>query len=409
MSLQDLREQRAAKAIALREHVNKKDWNPAADTPIYDAALADIDDLDAKISRIENSNRRLADDAVSHGVIIAAEQIARDQRAPGVALYAKWLRGGIENLTPEDVQIFREGMIRNAQSEGTASQGGYTVATEVATQVLEALKQYGGMRKVAEVIQTGMGNPMQFPTSDGTSEEGEIIAENGTATNLDASFGTVGLPVYKFSSKVMAVPFELLQDSNVDIETFVRNRLVTRLGRITNRKFTVGSGTAEPNGMFTAAGVGRVGANGQTGTVIYDDLVELQHSIDPRYREEGDATWMMHDQSVKVIRKIKDSQGRPIFVPGYEQGSPKGLPDTLLGDPIQINQHAPTMAANATSIAYGDMHNYKIRDVMAVEMFRFTDSAYTVKGQVGFLAWMRSGGNLVDPGGSVKTYQNSAT
>jgi HK97 family phage major capsid protein len=67
------------------------------------------------------------------------------------------------------------------------------------------------------------------------------------------------------------------------------------------------------------------------------------------------------------------------------------------------------MAANATSIAYGDMHNYKIRDVMAVEMFRFTDSAYTVKGQVGFLAWMRSGGNLVDPGGSVKTYQNSAT
>ena len=47
---------------------------------------------------------------------------------------------------------------------------------------------------------------------------------------------------------------------------------------------------------------------------------------------------------------------------------------------------------------------------MAVEMFRFTDSAFTKKGQVGFLAWMRSGGNLIDVSGStVKHYANSAT
>ena len=67
------------------------------------------------------------------------------------------------------------------------------------------------------------------------------------------------------------------------------------------------------------------------------------------------------------------------------------------------------MAANAKSIAYGDFSFYTIRDVMDVQMFRFTDSAYAKLGQVGFLAWMRAGGNFVDVGGAVKLYVNSAT
>ncbi len=302
--------------------------------------------------------------------------------------------------------------IRNTMSEGTASQGGYTVQTEVAATVLEALKAYGGMRAVADVIQTTQGNPLSYPTSDGTSEVGEIVAENGSATAADASFGTLGLPVYKFSSKVITVPFELLQDSNVDIEAFVRNRLVTRLGRITNTKFTVGSGSSEPNGVVTAVSTGKTGLTGQTGTIIYDDLVDMQHSIDPAYRQPGNCRWMLNDASVKVIRKIKDGQNRPIFVPGYDTmipGQSGSIPDVVLGDPVQINQDVATMAANAKSVLYGDFRYYVIRDVMSVTMFRFTDSVYTKAGQVGFLAWMRSGGNLMDIGGAIKAYANSAT
>ena len=46
---------------------------------------------------------------------------------------------------------------------------------------------------------------------------------------------------------------------------------------------------------------------------------------------------------------------------------------------------------------------------MQFTLFRFTDSAYSKLGQVGFLAWARSGGNYVDVGNSLKYYQNSAT
>lgn len=316
------------------------------------------------------------------------------------------MRGGDQGLNAEDWAI-----VRNTMSTTTTTEGGYTVATEVATSVLDALKAFGGMRSVAEVIQTAQGNPMNFPTSDGTAEVGEILAENTTATALDASFGVKSLPVYKYSSKVVAVPFELLQDSSVDIEAFVRNRLVTRLGRITNTHFTTGTGSSQPNGVITASTTGYTAANStsQVTTILYTSLIELVHSIDPAYRNLNNCSFVMNDSSVKKLRQILDTQGRPIFVPGYDVSNLGTAPDRLLGYPVVVNQDVASMAASAKSIAFGDLSFYKIRDVMDISMFRFTDSAYTKLGQVGFLAWMRTGGNLVDVGGAVKLFVNAAS
>ena len=84
------------------------------------------------------------------------------------------------------------------------------------------------------------------------------------------------------------------------------------------------------------------------------------------------------------------------------------MPDTLLGYEVTVNQDVAAMAANAKSILFGDFYAYKIRDVMQATMFRFTDSAYAKLGQIGFLMWARSGGNLVDTT-AVKYYANSAT
>ena len=366
--------------------------------------MAEIENVDAEVKRINDVLEAIKDNAETDAIRNAVEKKSHDQKRPDhLNAFWKLMKNGEKLMTPEEW-----GVLRNTMSVGTASQGGYTVPTEVATSVADALKAYGGMRSVAEVFRTASGNDINFPTSDGTSETGELIGENTTATGADPSFGVVTLKTYKFSSKVVAVPFELLQDTSIDMEGFIRSRLATRLGRVTNTYFTTGTGTAQPNGIVTAAGSGKVGTTGQTATVIFEDLVDLVHSVDPAYRALGNCRFMMNDASLKVIRKLKDSQGRPIFLPGYD-GLAGPMPDTLLGYPITINQDVATMAANAKSILFGDFSYYKIRDAMDMQMFRFDDSAYIKLGQIGFLAWMRSGGNFVDVGGAVKYYANSAT
>ncbi len=411
MSIQELREQRAAKAKAVSELVNKKDWNKDTDQPVYDTLMKEYDELTEKVDRIEALNEKIAKNSMNEKIIQTLEKRGKDNKTVGDSLHAKWLRNGFDKFSPDDMAEYRQ--IQNTMSVGTPSQGGYTVQTEIARTVLDALLAYGGMRAVSTVLQTSMGNPISFPASDGRGETGEIVAENTAAAAQDLAFSTIPLTVQKFSSKVVKIPFELLQDSNVDVEAFVRGRLVTRLGRIQNTKFTLGSGTAEPFGIVTAASTGYTAANAtsQVTNVIYNSLVELIHSVDPAYRA-ANCKFMMNDKTLKVIRQITDTQNRPIFVPGYTMGiagAALSAPDVIMGYGVQINQDMAQMAASAKSIAFGDFSYYYIRDVMALEMFRFADSPYITAGQIGFLAWMRSGGNLIDVGGAVKLFVNAAS
>jgi len=405
MSLQALREQRAAIATTLQALVNREDYDPAVHGAEYEKAIGDIDGIDARMQAITAANEAIARETRDHKVADVADKAARKGDDKGMAIYAKWLRGGDKALNQDDWAH-----VRNTMSTTTGSEGGFTVDTEVARTVIDALKAYGGMRSVATVLATSGFGLLSFPTSDGTSEIGEVIAENQEATDEDIAFGTVSLTAFKYSSKVVTVPIELLQDSGVDVEAFVRDRLITRLGRITNRHFTIGNGSGQPNGLIAAATVGVTAANStsQVTAVTYDSLVNLQHSVDPAYRERGNMAWMFNDTTLREVRKIKDGSQRPIFVPGYESGNPGSAPDRLMGAPIVINQDVADMAANARSIAYGDFRAYYVRDVMSVELFRFTDSAFTKKGQVGFLGWLRSGGNLIETG-AVRVFVNAAS
>lgn len=403
--LQAERERRNALA---KETRNLLDQNPGASwtddhQKQYDEKVEEIERIDNAIARHQKvmdltAERELRDAGV-RGHEDNDEEVPTDRK-----LFDKWCRGGDKALNQDEWNQVRNAMSGNPSVD--PENGGYTVPTTVAISILDALKAFGGMRQVADIIRTAGGEPMQFPTSDGTSEEGEIVAENQSATDEDITFGTKGLPVYKYSSKVVTVPWELLQDSSADIEGFIIGRLQTRLGRVTNRHYSVGTGTGQPMGVVPGATVGKIGAVSATPVITYDDLVDLEHSVDPAYR--ANAKWMFHDNMLKLIRKVKDDQGRPIFVPGYEQGNPGGAPDRLLNRDITVNQHLAVPAASAKSIVFGDFSYYKIRDVMAVTLFRFNDSAYVKKGQVGFLAWMRSGGNLVDVGGAVKVFQHGA-
>ena len=395
------RERRNALA---KETRNLLDQNPGATWGAdhqtkYDENVAEIERIDASLDRHQKMLDLSAEKSFKDIGGVERDVTGKDKEA--MALFDKWTRNGDKGLSDEEQRAIYATMSTTSDSEG-----GYTVPSTVASSILDALKAYGGMRAVADVIRTARGESMNFPTSDGTSEEGEIVGENQSATDDDLDVGTKALPVYKYSSKVVAVPWDLLQDSSADIEGFIRGRLQTRLGRVTNRHFTVGTGVSQPNGIFTAASVGKIGAVSATAAITYDDLIDLEHSVDPAYR--GNGKWMFHDDMLKLIRKLKDLEGRPIFVPGYEQGNPGGAPDRLLNRDIAINQHANVPAVAAKSIAFGDFSYYKIRDAMQVTFFRFTDSPYTKKGQVGFLAWMRSGGNFVDVGGAVKLFQHGA-
>lgn len=404
MSIQALRERRNGLAIEARKLLDEtKDQKWTGDHQLkYDNLTGEISDLDGRIEREQKVIDLAAEERFQHREPKAGKRDTEDMLSD-IGIFDTWMRRGERGLSAEQAN-----KLYNTMSTTTPAEGGYTVPSAVAASLVESLKAFGGMRSVAQVLTTAQGNPMSFPTSDSTAEVGEILAENAQATSLDTSFGTVGLNVFKYSSKIVTVPIELLQDSSVDIEAFIRALIVRRIGRISNQHFTTGTGTGQPRGIVTGASSGKVGTTGQTTTVIYDDLVDLLESVDEAYQMEGNCRFMFPQSVRKILRKLKDTANRPIWTPGYEAGITAGAPDLLLGKEVVLNNDMAAPAANAKSIVYGDLSKYIIRDALQVNLMRFDDSAFASKGQVGFLAFMRSGGNLVDSG-AVKYYQHSAT
>lgn len=433
-SVNALREQRTALAKDTRSLLDNhpgKLWTAAQQT-IYDEKVDEINRIDGEISRMQKQADLDADNALDTLIADTTRANRKLEATSPRGIYDTFLRKGVDGFTAEQ-QI----VIKNTLSTTTGSQGGFTVPSLIANHLYDAMKAFGTMRATSQILKTSDGKPLSYPTSDGTSEVGEWIAQNTTATALDPSFGTASLNVFKASSKIVAVPFELLQDSVLDMETFVQNRLAQRIGRLGNVGFTVGTGTTQPDGIIPKASSGKVGIAGQTLTIIYDDVVDLVHSVDPAYRNY-DAAFMTNDSLLKVLRKIKDTAGRPIWTPSYDGGIRSGLnvsstPNTgdqgtgagngeggftgqmgatiydyLLGYPVWVNNDIAVPAANAKTMVFGGLNYYIIRDAMEVQMFRFTDSVYTTLGQVGFLAWCRMGGNLMDTN-AVKYYQHSAT
>lgn len=373
-------------------------WS-AEEQALFNGYADEINSSKAAIKNIESLRELDADKFFADVGNQAAKKDPEKMNAlEAMALY---MRFGNNVSAEQAVQI------RNAMSTTTTTEGGYTVPAEIATMVIDKLKAYGGMREVATILTTASGVAMSWPTSDGTADVGAIVGQNAAVNAADITFGTIGLNPFYYTSNKIALPLELIQDSAIDVVGYVVNRLATRIARIQNTHFTTGGGTTVPDGVMVKAGIGKTGTTGQTLTVLYADLVDLKHSVNRAYR--ANAKYMMNDLSVAIVSKLVDTTGRPIWVPGDVESIVGGRPDTLCGHPVVINDDVAVMAANALSIAFGDLSTYAIRDVAGTTVLRrFDDSAFALSNQVGFAAWTRSGGNLLDTA-AVKTYKNSAT
>jgi HK97 family phage major capsid protein len=402
----DLRAERAQLVADARALVDKA--NPSnEDNAQFDALMEKGDEIKAQIDRLERAELLDAEMSVVIGNRARSAGISTDQAENEAEIensaFNKSMRFGANAALTDGERAAIRKSIQNAQSIGTTTGGGYTVPTGFYRKLIDAQLAFGGMLSVSEVLDTDSGQSLPIPTDNDTGNVGAIISENTQVATQDITFGQVTLGAYMYSSKAVLVSLQLLQDSAFDLDAFIANKLATRIARITNTHFTTGDGSSKPRGVVIDAVSGKAGLTGQATSIIYDDLIDLEHSVDPAYR--ANARFMMNDSSLKVIKKLKDSYGRPLWLAGLASNDP----DTINGYPYVINQQVASMAANAKSVLFGDFKNYYIRRVNGAVAMRLTER-YADYAQVGFMLWQRFDGALVDAGTHpIAYYANSAT
>lgn len=274
----------------------------------------------------------------------------------------------------------------------TAGAGGETIPQGFVDQWEFAMLAFGGVRQVADVIRTASGNALPWPTTNDTGNVGALLAENTQVSAQDISTSSVTFNAYKYTSKLVLVSHELIEDSAFNISNELGRLLAERIARALNAAFTTGTGSSQPNGIVTAATVGVTAAS--TSAITTNELIDLMHSVDPAYRPG--ATWMMNDSTVAYIRKIVDGgSGTNQYM--WQPGLQAGQPDRLLGFPIVVNQQMASIGSLAKPILFGLCSKYKIRDVASLRLLRLVER-YADYDQEGFVAFSRHDGDLLDAG-----------
>jgi HK97 family phage major capsid protein len=322
---------------------------------------------------------------------------------------------------------------------GTLGLGGYFVPKGFVYEIEEALKYYGPMLNVCEIMDTATGQPLPYPTDNDTTVMGQIVGEGQQTSETDVTLSQVLFGAIKFSSRMVKVSLELLQDSAFDMESYLKKKLAIRIGRIYNNQFTLGAGPsaspAAPNGLvpalvaacgtpsttpwtganngygipLIAAGAAANDGGAETGgtSIGSQDLDNLEHTVDPLYRRG--AGYMFHDQTLRRIKVLLDKYGRPLWKPGVSTGDP----DTINGYPYHINNDmaiCPATAANpaAVTVLFGDYSKYVIRRVKELGIITLKER-FADYGQIAVLGFSRADGQLLDAGTHPICYLIQAT
>ena len=381
MNVQDLIAKRAraweAAKSFLEAHRGENGVLSAADGETYDRMEKEITDLTKEIDRL---NRQAAIET----------QLNQPTSAPlsnmPTSTGEKVKKGRASDQYAKDMLTAMRTNFHQVLQEGVDADGGYLVPEEWDSRLIDVLNEENIMRGLATQITTSGEHKINIA---GAKPTAAWIEEGGALQFTDAKFGQKILDAHKLHVAVK-VTEELLYDSMFDLASYITTQFGIAIANAEEDAFLNGDGKGKPTGLFDEANGGTV-AKTLTGTKLgTDDVLDLVYALKRPYRKK--AAFIMNDQTLAALRKLKDNNGAYIWQPSYQAGEP----DRLLGYAVHTSAFAPELAAGKPVMAFGDYSYYNIGDRGTRSMQELRE-LFAGNGMIGYVAKERVDGLLVLP------------
>lgn len=273
--------------------------------------------------------------------------------------------------------------VSDVLEEGNDANGGYLVPEEYDRRLIDVLDEENIMRTLGTTITTSGEHKINIAA---TKPAAAWIEEGAAIQFSDATFGQKLLDAHKLHVAIK-ITDELLYDNAFNLENYIITQFGKALANAEEDAFLNGDGTGKPKGLFQDA---EVGVTTSAASITSDNIIELVYSLKRPYRKN--ASFIMNDQTIAALRKLKDNNNNYIWQPSYQAGEP----DRLLGYTLHTSAFAPKQAAGAKAIAFGDFSYYNIGD-RGVRSLQELKELFAGNGMVGYLMKERVDGLLVLP------------
>ena len=295
-------------------------------------------------------------------------------------------------------QKYKGNMEKYALSVDSNVDGGYTVFPEFAGKIMGRVFETSPMRAIASVqtISTDSWEIIDDNDEAGGEWVGERQARNETTTpTLDKR----SIFVHEMQASPRATQ-KLLNDSIIDMEAWLAEKVADKFSRMENTAFVSGNGVLKPRGFLTYDNVttpltyeaGKIEqiSSGVNGEVTADSLIKITEYLKSEY--DSNAKWVMNKRAFGQILKFKNGISNYLFSPNLDKGA--GQPFDVLGKPVIIFNDMAEPSTGSLSIAYGDFRRgYQIIDRQGISVLR---DPYTAKPYVVFYTTKRVGGDVLN-------------
>lgn len=299
--------------------------------------------------------------------------------------YLRRFNPQLQSLTPDETRDL---------SVGVDPDGGFTVTPFMSTKITQRIFEIDPIRQLAriETISTDAFEEWVNFDEAGAGWANELVANAATTT---PTWQLKRVVAHILEARPRASE-KLIQDSSVNIESWLAGKVAEKFGRTEAAAFVSGDGVNKPRGLLTYPTVAIPGTPefgkieqinmGAAATLTTIGLIDVQYSLVEGVMSR--ATWLANRLAVRDLMKLKDGDGLFVWRPGLIQGQPA----TLLGQSIRMSTTMPVVGANTLSIAFADWADaYLIVDRLGISVQR---DPFTVKPQIEFFTRKRVGGDI---------------
>ena len=295
------------------------------------------------------------------------------------------------------------GEIKSLMSTGSDPDGGYVVTPTLSTGMTKIMLEISPFIGLAREIEID-GDAFEEPI-DRDDAGAEWVGEVETRGETDSpQLGNFRCELHEIQAEPK-VTQKLVDTARINIVDWLRDKVAEKFAYTETDAYFNGNGVKRPRGFLTHTTAATVDATRTWGQLEYvktgvngafatpttvlnpaDHLIDLKSKLKTQYR--NGAVFLMNRSTAAAVRKIKDSEGRWVWVNSLMPGQP----DMLLGHPVIECEQMPDIATDSLSIAFGNFKKgYTIIRRLGVRVLL---DPYTAKPYIKLYTFTRVGGSV---------------
>lgn len=278
--------------------------------------------------------------------------------------------------------------LRSGEQNMSMSNNGAIIPTSIANRIIKTVKELCpilagstmfSVKGTLKIPVWGKANTTHDISVGWGTEFSDLTADSGAFTSVDlggflaGALTLIGRSVE--NNAVFNVTDFIVNQMAEEIASFIENKLLT--------------GAAADSKNIGALSTTNTMNAGSTSAISFNNLIELQALVKQPYQKN--ACWTMNPATFTAIKELKDSENRYLM----QNDVTKEFPYLLLGKPVYLSEHMPTIASAAKAVLYGDYSGLAVnfRENISVEVLR---EKYATQHAIGVVSWFEFDSKVMD-------------